>query len=123
MKYDPAKIAALAGRTIGERIAAARELAGLNAAQLATLIGVSRSAVSLWESETTVTLKAENAFSIETETGISARWILTGEGPKLALTVYDTHPKLKALFSAAEELSDYQLDQAIRLLRAIPERK
>lgn len=53
-------------------------------AQLAALIGLSRSAVSQIEDGTTKSISLTTAFKLQDHTGFSARYIALGEGPKRA---------------------------------------
>lgn len=64
---------------IGARITAARERTGLNMTELANELGVSRSAVSQWESEYTEP-SAENLRAIAVRTGVNYDWLATDRG-------------------------------------------
>ena len=63
------------GVTLGERIAAAREMAGMNQAELAKAIGVTRSAIQQWESDQTKNLKLANLFAVSRVTGADIYWL------------------------------------------------
>ncbi len=63
------------GVTLGERIAAAREMAGLSRPELAKAIGVTRSAVAQWEQDQTKNLKLEHLFAVCRATGADIYWL------------------------------------------------
>lgn len=67
--------------TLGQRIAAAREMAGMNQAELARAVGVSRSAVNQWESENVKNLKIDNLFDVARVTGADIYWLGTDTPP------------------------------------------
>lgn len=48
------------------------------------MTGVSPTAITYWERGDTKNLRNEHLFALEKCTGYSARWIVTGKGPKLA---------------------------------------
>ena len=68
--------------TLGDRLAAAREAAGLSTKNLAKQLGVKRDTLEMWEND----LKEPRANRLQMLTGllgVSLRWLLTGvgEGP------------------------------------------
>lgn len=63
------------GVTLGERIAAAREMAGMNQSDLAREIGVTRSAIQQWESGQSKNLKLANLFAVARATGADIYWL------------------------------------------------
>ncbi len=68
--------------TLGDRLAAAREAAGLSSAVLAKKLGVKPETLEMWEND----LKEPRANRLQMLTGllgVSLRWLLTGvgEGP------------------------------------------
>lgn len=65
--------------TVGGRIQAARLAAGLTQEQLANDIGVSKSAISQWESGKIDGLKADNLLNLAERVDASARWIWLGK--------------------------------------------
>lgn len=69
------------GVTLGERIAAAREMAGMNQSELAKAIGVTRSAIQQWESDQTKNLKLSNLFAVARVTGADIYWLGTDSAP------------------------------------------
>lgn len=66
--------------TIGDRIRKARKDKGLTQKQLADQVGVSRAAVTQWESGETKGLKPENLFAVANVLGVSAEWLGIGSG-------------------------------------------
>lgn len=75
---------------IGHRIREARTRAGLSQKKLATAVGVSRVAVSLWENGTN-TPSRENIQSVAKELNIPIDWLLNGDSvtPKFTANLYD----------------------------------
>jgi transcriptional regulator with XRE-family HTH domain len=61
--------------TVGGRIQTARVAAGLTQEQLAVKIGVTKSAISQWESGRISALTAENLIKLADALEVSARWI------------------------------------------------
>jgi len=91
--------------TLGKRIAAAREMAGLNPSELARAVGVTKAAVSQWEKDQTKNLKLENLFEVSRITGCDIYWLGTDSPPP-------AHAKAMAKFARLP--SDFQksvLDQ------------
>lgn len=108
----------LTGTTIADRLKATLDYAGLNSAELANRIGISRSAMSYLLNGKSKTPKANNLLAIEDATGVSARWIESGEGPPTSPRYAISHKRAE-LLAACEPLSEYELDQAIRLVKAL----
>ena len=65
--------------TIGDRIKQKRGEAKLNQTELAKAVGVSREAVSQWESGTSKGLKPENLLSCSKALACSIEWLITGQ--------------------------------------------
>lgn len=65
--------------TVGGRIQAARLARGLTQEQLAAVIGVTKSAVSQWESGRIDRLTADNLLKLAEAVEASARWIWQGK--------------------------------------------
>lgn len=65
-----------------ERIQLARRAAGLGKQQLATLIGVTRSAIDLWESGKSKDLSASNLLKCVRVLRVNPEWLLWGLGPR-----------------------------------------
>lgn len=70
------------GATLGERIRGARDAKKLSQQQLGDAVGVSRAAVSQWESSETKGLRPENLVAVADVLGVSIKWLVTGKGPK-----------------------------------------
>lgn len=56
---------------------------GLNGAEFARMIGISRSAVNQLENGSTKELKSSTAAAIERVSGYSAAWLSDGKGPRM----------------------------------------
>ena len=67
-----------------DRIREAFRSTGLTQTAFAEKIGVSKGAVSLWLSGANQDLRAANAQAIQTVTGYSAAWLVSGRGAKMA---------------------------------------
>ncbi|MGV3679690.1 MAG: S24 family peptidase [Acidovorax sp.] len=68
--------------TLQDRIAEIMSSKGLTVGELATIAGVSSSAVTQWKDGPTKSLKTGPAAKIAAATGYSALWVGTGDGPK-----------------------------------------
>ena len=68
----------------GQRITEARLFAGLTKSALARELGVTHTAVGLWESGDTKNLKNDHLYKLAEITGYSAQWLATGEGDKFS---------------------------------------
>ena len=101
--------------TFGDRVAAAREAAGMNQSQLARRLGVKKSTLMVWEQD----LSEPRANKLSMMAGllnVSMSWLLTGEGdgmPEPGDLEWDTGD----FSSVLSELSDLRAD-----LRASSER-
>jgi HTH-type transcriptional regulator, cell division transcriptional repressor len=69
--------------TLGDRIAAARESAGLSQSALAERIGVRQKTLRAWESDQAEP-RANRLQMLAAMLGVSLRWLLTGEGEGIA---------------------------------------
>lgn len=113
-------------KTIGDRIKQARTAnEKMTQAELAKLCGVSRSAVTQWESGQSKTLKPENLLCVADKTGFSIRWLITGKGEerqhsvKLVPTAASKSKTINSLVhQLAEEilLAEPEIQQAIQAL-------
>lgn len=65
------------------RVAKARQSIGLNKAQFAAKIGVTRSALTQIEGGATRSLQGDTAIAIEKLTGYRAQWLVNGDGPEM----------------------------------------
>lgn len=69
----------MTNQTLGKRIKAARKKAGLTQAEVGSLFGISREAVSLWESGDNAPT-ADKLGRIASETHVSSEWLISGRG-------------------------------------------
>lgn len=70
--------------TFGDRVAGARDVAGMNQAQLARRLGVKKSTLSSWEED----LSEPRANKLSMMAGllnVSIKWLITGEGDGMSL--------------------------------------
>ncbi|MGY6536254.1 MAG: helix-turn-helix domain-containing protein [Pararhodobacter sp.] len=65
--------------TLGDRLAAAREAAGLSQTQLASRLGVRARTLRSWESDLAEP-RANRLQMLAAMLGVSLRWLLSGEG-------------------------------------------
>lgn len=68
--------------TLGDRIAAAREQAGMTTEQLARRIGVAEASLDSWEQDTNEP-RANRLSMLSGVLNVSLAWLLTGEGEGL----------------------------------------
>ncbi len=92
--------------TLGDRLAAAREAAGLSQSALATRLGVRQKTLRAWESDLSEP-RANRLQMLAAMLGVSLRWLLTGEGEGIEPPV------------SAEEAGDAALVQALSDLRVL----
>lgn len=69
--------------TLGDRLAAAREAAGLSQDELAERLGVRRKTIRTWENDMAEP-RANRIQMLAGMLGVSLRWLLTGEGDGVA---------------------------------------
>ncbi len=69
-------------KTAADRIRHIREKLDLSQEAFGNKIGVSKAAVSQWESGDIKNLRPTNLFAMQRISGFSAEWIATGHGPK-----------------------------------------
>lgn len=100
--------------TVGHRMKTARIAAGFNQSQLATKLGVSRAAISLFESGKTLP-SAETLINFATVTGASLDYIL------LARPISPVDSRLLALPDALREYVLLTLGLAERVRARLPE--
>lgn len=65
--------------TLGDRLAAGREAAGMSQSQLATRLGVRAKTLRDWENDVSEP-RANRLQMLAALLGVSLRWLLTGEG-------------------------------------------
>lgn len=95
--------------TLGDRIAAAREAAGLTQAELAQRLGVRRPTLRDWEDDRAEP-RANRLQMLAGCLGVSLRWLMTGEGDDPPLAT-GASPVLPAAVAA-------QMGNEVRALRA-----
>lgn len=88
---------------VGGRIRQEREALGLTQTEVGAAAGVTKGAVSAWESGNTKNLRLENLFAIADKLKVNGRWLAIGSGPKHpgdheAVTKF-SHPSGKRLSS------------------------
>lgn len=89
--------------TLGDRIAAAREAAGLSQTQLATRLGVRTRTLRGWESDLSEP-RANRLQMMAAMLGVSLRWLLSGEGEGVAPPLTEEEARDEALQGALAEL-------------------
>lgn len=72
----------MAAMTLQDRIREAIHGSGKTQAEIARAVGKTAGAVTQWMDGTIKTLRADSATALEAATGYSARWIVTGKGPR-----------------------------------------
>ena len=65
---------------MGTRIRQEREALGLTQSEVGAAAGVTKGAVSAWESGNTKNLRVENLFAVADKLKVSARWLALGTG-------------------------------------------
>ena len=68
------------GTTLGQRIREAREARGWSQLRLGESVGVSRAAVSQWESGESKGLRPENLVAAARALAVNVEWLVTGVG-------------------------------------------
>lgn len=91
--------------TFGDRLAAAREAAGLSQKDLAQRVGIKTGTLRNWEDD----LSAPRAHRLSIFAGIlgvSLSWLLTGEGEGLSAPTEEdvTHPDMASLLTDLREI-------------------
>lgn len=71
-------------KTLAQRISMRRKELGLSRDDLATALGVSVTAVQMWEAGTTKNLKLAHLCTIADALNVNVRWLAEGRGPKEA---------------------------------------
>jgi len=91
--------------TLGDRLAAAREAAGLTQSALATRLGVRQKTLRGWESDLSEP-RANRLQMLAAMLGVSLRWLLTGEGEGVAPPV---PPEQSGDATLVQTLSDLRI--------------
>jgi len=68
--------------TIGQRIKSTRANKKLTQSALAAMVGVTREAVSQWESGDSKTVKPDNLLAVSDALEVDIRWLITGKVQK-----------------------------------------
>ncbi len=89
--------------TLGDRLAAAREAAGLTQSALATRLGVRQKTLRAWESDLSEP-RANRLQMLAAMLGVSLRWLLTGEGEGVEPPAAAEEPGEAALVQTLSEL-------------------
>ena len=113
--------------TLGDRITAAREQAGLTQAEVARRLGVRHATLTAWEADGSEP-RANRLQMLSGLLGVSLRWLMTGEGdgpaPEQAGLPGDARAalgELRALAAEQARLAD-RLAQSEKRLRKMLER-
>lgn len=97
--------------TLGDRIAAGREAAGLSQSELAQRLGVRPKTLRDWENDLSEP-RANRLQMLAALLGVSLRWLLTGEGD-------DVTPPGEAPATAPDPVPDPGLSAAMAELRRL----
>lgn len=89
--------------TIGDRIKDARRNKGLTQTELGQRLGLTHSAVSLWESGGNQNLRPHNLFALAKELEVSPEWLVTGRTMKQSGLSAPT-PEFVALRAAVDRV-------------------
>jgi transcriptional regulator with XRE-family HTH domain len=101
--------------TLGDRITAAREGAGMTQAQFSRRLGVKLSTVKAWEDDHTEP-RANKLQMMAGMLGVSIRWMLTGEGDGPSeFPETESAPDLRAAISELRQIAAEQARLAERL--------
>lgn len=100
--------------TFGDRLAGAREAAGMSHAQLARRLGVRKSTLSAWEDDHSEP-RANKLQMMSGLLNVSIMWLLTGEGEGAVPPETESNPDL-AEFAA--ELRELRADMRATVERA-----
>jgi|MudIll2142460700_1097286.scaffolds.fasta_scaffold568462_1 transcriptional regulator with XRE-family HTH domain len=104
-------------KTLGERIAAARRLRGLNKTEFAAKMGLSKATISDWESGKIKNLRMEHIFRLADVLQVSARWIALAQGIPMRRWLESAEEyELVARFREMKDSSKSDLLAAARVL-------
>lgn len=104
--------------SMSTRIRRARSAAKLSQTQLATVVGVQRSAVAQWESAAGTTPSLGHLTQVAIATGVYFEWLATGRGrSQPADNEFDVAVTMQDYAQNAEE------GRALELLRRLPLKK
>jgi transcriptional regulator with XRE-family HTH domain len=103
---------------LATRIRRARTGARLTQTQLATAVGVQRSAVAQWETATGTTPRVEHMKEVAIKTAVNFEWLATGRGPSHLQLVESTETAM--LGDIAENEAESRM---LELMRRLTPRK
>ncbi|MDX1742470.1 MAG: helix-turn-helix transcriptional regulator [Ruegeria sp.] len=87
--------------TLGDRIAGAREAAGMTQSQLARRLGVKKATIAAWENDLSEP-RANRLSMIAGMVNVSIMWLLTGEGEGMEAPIEDGDTNLELGTAVAE---------------------
>ncbi len=105
-------------QTMATRIRRARIGARMTQTELATAVGVRRSAVAQWENVNGTTPSTDHLAEIAIKTSVTFEWLATGRGPSRV----DEIAMVEAAIMA--DIADNELEsRMLELMRRLPRRK
>ncbi|MES0823870.1 helix-turn-helix domain-containing protein [Ruegeria sp. SCP11] len=87
--------------TFGDRLAGAREAAGMTQAQLARRLGIKKATIAAWENDLSEP-RANRLSMMAGMINVSIMWLLTGEGEGMEAPVEDGEASLELADAVAE---------------------
>lgn len=87
--------------TFGDRLAGAREAAGMSQAQLARRLGVKKATIAAWENDLSEP-RANRLSMMAGMINVSIMWLLTGEGEGMDAPVEDGEANIELADAVAE---------------------
>ncbi len=87
--------------TFGDRLAGAREAAGMSQSQLARRLGVKKATIAAWENDLSEP-RANRLSMMAGMINVSIMWLLTGEGEGMEAPVEDAGGDLELVDAVAE---------------------
>ena len=108
---------ARAPETISDRIAETRAALGYTQEAVAAAVGVSKSAVSHWETGNVKNLRPENLLALSDHFGVEPRWLISGRGPKSTNRAPHEQEALLEWSSIFEDMTPEERRFAISLFR------
>ncbi len=87
--------------TFGDRLAGAREAAGMTQAQLARRLGVKKATIAAWENDLSEP-RANRLSMMAGMINVSIMWLLTGEGEGMEAPAEDSEANLELTDAVAE---------------------
>ncbi|WP_028094720.1 helix-turn-helix domain-containing protein [Pseudodonghicola xiamenensis] len=103
--------------TFGDRVAGAREAAGMTQAQLARRLGVKRSTVCAWEEDVSEP-RANKLSMMAGLLNVSIMWLLTGEGDGMTAPADELAEDGQELKPLVAEMRALQSDMRVMAERA-----